>query len=104
MHCWTIRSRIPRKSADSWKQPRRFLENVEWWNFLVEAEASEPVISKMHPNILNQAALAGDSVQIANQQNSKQNFWIDRRPPCMAVARLQGLTAEAEIDLAINEA
>jgi len=31
----------------------------------------------MHPNIFNQAARTGDFVQITNQENAKQNFWIE---------------------------
>jgi hypothetical protein len=33
----------------------------------------------MHAQFLNKLALAADAVQIANQQNAQQQFWVDRR-------------------------
>jgi hypothetical protein len=35
----------------------------------------------MHAQLLNQLALAADSVQIANQQNAEQKLWIDDGRP-----------------------
>jgi len=31
----------------------------------------------VHSDILDQAALTGDAVQISDQQNAEQDFWID---------------------------
>ena len=46
------------------------------WNLLIEAEASEPAISEMHSDILNEAALTRDAVEVSDQQNAEQNLWI----------------------------
>ena len=72
-------------------------------NVLIEAQPCEPAISEMHPDILRQAALTGDSVQIANQENAQQNLWIDRWAACVALVLLQGLTHKSEVDVPINE-
>jgi hypothetical protein len=41
------------------------------WNFLIEAEAREPAECRMHAQFLHQFALAGDAVQITNQQDAQ---------------------------------
>jgi len=40
-------------------------------NLLIEAKASKPAISEMHPDVFDQAALTRDSVQVADQKNTK---------------------------------
>jgi hypothetical protein len=39
-------------------------------NLLVEAEASEPAISQVHPDVLDQTAFTRDPVKIANQEDA----------------------------------
>ena len=45
-------------------------------DLLIEAQPGEPAISQVHPDILDQATLTGDPVEIANQENAQQNFGI----------------------------
>jgi hypothetical protein len=72
-------------------------------NFLVEAEASKPTICQVPRNILDQATLTRDSVQVTNQENPEQNLWVNRWMTRVAVTCLQGLAPEREIDVAINQ-
>ena len=72
-------------------------------NFLIETETSEPAPRKMHAQFLNQLALAADAVQIANQQNAQQQLRIDRWTASFAIAVLQPLAYEAEVDVLINQ-
>jgi len=46
---------------------------------LIESQAREPTPCQVHAQFLDQPALAGDALQIANQQNAQQQFGIDRR-------------------------
>ena len=39
-------------------------------NLLVEAEASEPAISQVHPDVLDRSAFTGDPVKVANQEDA----------------------------------
>jgi hypothetical protein len=72
-------------------------------DFLIETEACEPAPGEMHAQFLNKLALAADAVQIANQQNAQQQFWIDRRTTGVAIAVLQPLTHEAKVDMLVNQ-
>ncbi len=57
----------------------------------------------MHTQLLDKLALAADAVQIVNQQNPQQELWIDRRTTCFAIAILQSLAHEPEVDMLINQ-
>ncbi len=72
-------------------------------NLLIEAQAGESAIREMHPDVLDQTAFTGNSVQVANQENAEQDFGINRRTTRVAVARLQGLAHEREIDVSVHE-
>ena len=72
-------------------------------NLLIEAQPGKPAISQVHPNLLDQAALTGNAVQVSDQQNAQEHFGIDRRPTRVAVARLQGLAYKREIDVPIDK-
>jgi hypothetical protein len=39
-------------------------------NLLIEAQTCEPAPGQVHAQLVHQLALAGDPVQIANQQNA----------------------------------
>jgi hypothetical protein len=45
----------------------------------------------MHAQFLNKFSLAANAIQVANQQNPQQQFWIDRRTTRLAIAVLQSL-------------
>src|SRR5205807_7006480 len=47
--------------------------------------------------------LAGDAVQIANQQNAQQKFGINRGPAGLAVAVFQLLPDELEADVLVDQ-
>jgi hypothetical protein len=72
-------------------------------NFLVEAETGEPAPRKVHAQLLHKLALTADPVQIANQQNAQQELRIDGWTTSFAVAVLQSLAYETEIDMLINQ-
>ena len=40
-------------------------------NLLIEAESGKPAPSQMHLQLLNQFALAGNTIQIADQQDAQ---------------------------------
>ena len=71
-------------------------------NLLIETKTCEPAPGQMHAQFLNQLALAANAVQIANQQNTQQQFWIDRRTTSLAIAFLQPLPHEAEVDVCLS--
>ena len=50
-------------------------------NLLIEAESGQPAPGQMHLQLLDQLALAGDAVEIADQQNAQQEFRIDQGLP-----------------------
>ncbi len=57
----------------------------------------------MHLQLLDQLALAGDTVEIADQKDAQQEFRIDRGSARIAVGVLQLLTNEIETDVPVNE-
>ena len=73
-------------------------------HFLIEREPGKPAPGKMHSKLFDQLALARHSVQISDQQNSKQTLWIDRRSPSLAIESFQPLPHEIEVDVSIDEA
>src|SRR5215469_1251407 len=72
-------------------------------NFLIETKSREPTPRQMHAQFVNELALAADAVQIANQQNTQQQLWIDRGTASIAIAVLQLLANKAEVDVFINQ-
>jgi hypothetical protein len=73
-------------------------------DLLIEAETGEPPPGQMHAQFLHQLALAGDAVQIADQQNPQQKLGIDRGSPGVAVALPQSLAHKLETDVLIDQA
>jgi hypothetical protein len=57
----------------------------------------------MHAQFLHQFALAGDAVQVPNQQHAQQKFGIDGRPTRLTVAVLQLLPDELEADVLVDQ-
>src|SRR5215472_16092311 len=58
-------------------------------NLLIEAQPGEPAPCQMHAQFFYQPALAGNAVQITDQQNAQQQLGINRGPSGLAVAILQ---------------
>jgi hypothetical protein len=73
-------------------------------DLLIEAQPGEPAPRQVHTQLFHQFALAGDAVQIADQQNPQQQLRIDRRTSGVAIEILQLGAYEIEIDVAINQA
>ena len=59
------------------------------WNLLVEAQTGEPAPGQMHAQFLHQLPLAGDAVQVADQQDAQQKLGINRGPTGLTVAVFQ---------------
>ena len=72
-------------------------------NLLIEAKSGKPAPGQMHLQFLDQLALAGDTIQIADQQDAQQKFRIDRGSARIAVGVLQLLTNEIEADVPVKE-
>jgi hypothetical protein len=53
--------------------------------------------------MLHQLALAGDAVQIADQQNAQQKLRINRGPTGLTVAVFQLLPYKLETDVLVDE-
>src|SRR6516165_1340584 len=73
------------------------------WNFLIEAQPREPAPRQMHAQFFDKLALAANAIQIADQHNAQQQLRIDRWTSGIAVAVLQLLTNEAEVDVHIAQ-
>jgi hypothetical protein len=52
---------------------------------LIEAQTRAPATRQVHAQFLHQPALAGDAVQITDQQNAQQQLRINRRPTGLTV-------------------
>jgi hypothetical protein len=72
-------------------------------NLLIESESREPTPSQMHAQLFHQPALAGDAVEIADQQNAQQQLGIDRRSTGLAVAVFQLLPHKLEADVLVDQ-
>src|SRR6201986_2362580 len=72
-------------------------------NLLIEAESGKPAPGQMHLQFLDQLALAGDAIEIADQQDAQQKFRIDRGSAGIAVGVLQLLPNEIEADVSVDE-
>ena len=49
-------------------------------NLLIEAESGKPAPGRMHLQLLDQPAIAGDAVETADQQDAQRKFRTDRGP------------------------
>ncbi len=58
----------------------------------------------MHPHVFTQTPLAGDAVEIVDQQHADHQFGIHRRPARLAVKRTQPVTQKSEIHVAVDQA
>src|SRR5713101_5915741 len=72
-------------------------------DLLIEAQTGEPAACQVHAQFFHQFPLAGDAVQIANQQNAQQQLGINRRSARLAVAPLQPLAHESKADVPFDE-
>ena len=57
----------------------------------------------MHAQLFHQLALAGDAVQITNEQNAQQQLGINRRSASVAVAVFQPLPHKLKADVLLDQ-
>jgi hypothetical protein len=57
----------------------------------------------MHVQLFHQLPLAGDAVQVADQQDAQQKFGINGRTAGIAVTRFQLLPHKGKTDVLFNE-
>ena len=72
-------------------------------DLLIEPQPGEPAPRQMHAQLFHQLALAGNAVQVADQQHAQQQFGIDRWPPRLTVALFPLLPDELETDMFVDE-
>src|ERR1700740_3801852 len=70
---------------------------------LIKAQTGEPAPRQMHAQFFYQLALAGDAIQIPDQQNAQQQLRIDRGPTRLIVAVFQTLPHELETDVLVDQ-
>src|SRR5246500_5821085 len=73
------------------------------WDLLIETQTGEPAPGQVHAQLFHQLALAGDAVQIANEQNAQQKLGINGRSASIAVTRFQLLPHKRKADVLFNE-
>src|ERR1051326_6459178 len=104
--------RIAAQSARTIAKPASFLkpsvpvlrERRVMRNLLIKPQPGKPSPGQMHAQFFYQLALAGDAVQIADQQHAQQQLGIDRGPPGLAVAALQLLPYKLKTDVLVDQA
>jgi hypothetical protein len=64
---------------------------------LIEAQSGKPAPCQMHAQLLDQFALAGDAVQIADQEDAQQKLGIDGRAARIAVTLFQIFPYEGKL-------
>jgi hypothetical protein len=72
-------------------------------NLLIETQTREPPPRQVHAQFLHQLALAGDAVEIPNQQNAQQKFGINGGPTRFTVTLLQPLAHKVKADVLLDQ-
>ncbi len=72
-------------------------------DLLIEAQSCEPAPRQVHAQFLHQLPLAGDPIQIADQQDAQQQFGINRGTAGIAVTRFQLLSYKGKADVLLDE-
>ena len=80
-----------------------FRERGVMRDLLIEAQTGEPAPRQMHAQFLHQFPLAGDAIQIADQQDAQQQLGINRRTAGLAVTRFQPLPYKGKADVFFDE-
>src|SRR6266852_5523400 len=57
----------------------------------------------MHPDFVQQAPLAGDPIEVPDEQQAQQYFRVNRGPTRRAIEAGQPVSHEAEIDRAVDQ-
>jgi hypothetical protein len=72
-------------------------------NLLIETQSGKPAPRQMHAQFLDQFALTGDAIEIADQENAQQKLGINGRTDRLAVAFLQLLSHEGKAHVLFDE-
>src|SRR5271165_1859473 len=72
-------------------------------DLLIETQTGEPAPRQVHAQLLHQLPLAGDAVQIADQQDAQQQLGINRRSASIAVTRFQLLPHKGKADVPLDQ-
>ncbi len=72
-------------------------------DLLIETQPREPAPGQVHAQFFHQFALAGDAIQIADQENAQQKLGINRGAAHLAVAVFQLLADEGKADVLFNQ-
>jgi hypothetical protein len=70
---------------------------------LIEPQPGEPPPRQVHAQFFHQLALAGNAVEIADQQNAQQQLRINRRSTRLTVAVFQLLPHKLEADVLVDQ-
>src|SRR5262249_34333077 len=81
---------------------------VQWASVLLvyitpETKTSEPTPRQVHAQFLYQLPLAGNAIQISQQQHAQQHFRIHRWPPGFAVRIAQLLPHKLKADVSLDQ-
>ena len=80
-----------------------FREGGVMRDLLIETQTREPAPRQVHAQFFHQLALAGDAIQVADQQDAQQKFGINGRTAGIAVTRFQLLPHEGKADVLFDE-
>ena len=72
-------------------------------NLLIEPQTREPAPRQMHAQLFHKLALAGDAVQIPDQQHAQQEFGINGGPTGFAVAVSQSFPYKPKTDMLVDK-
>jgi hypothetical protein len=72
-------------------------------DLLIEAQSGKPTARHMHAQFLDQLALAGDAVRIADEEDAQQKLGIDGWAARIAVTLFQLFPYEGKADVLIDE-
>ena len=72
-------------------------------NLLIESQPREPPPRQMHAQFLYELALAGNAIQISDQQNAQKQFGINRRSSGLTVTVFQLCPHKLKTDVLVDQ-
>src|SRR6266849_3799165 len=72
-------------------------------NLLIEAQSRKPAPSQMHSQFLDQLALTGNAIQVADQEDAQQKLRINRWTARLAIAVLQLFAHKRQADVLFDQ-
>jgi len=71
-------------------------------NGFVEREATEPAVCEIEPDLLDEAPLGPDAIQVADQQHAQHQLGGDRRSARAGIIRLELGDNRSQVEQLIN--